>query len=628
MQTKELLDFVKNKYGLQFMPMQENNPTVLTLQAPGKSDFFALLSRLPRSEVQLGRSGHIVSLDIRCGDFSSTIKDLPGFSSPFRIKSNNWVGIWLSQVSAEQVKKTLDYAYKLAMNGDGYTDDAQYLIIAGDTEQTETTYEPQAIPAHSEITSHKKEEIPPQIEKMMQAYDYTVLPSLGREKNFYKQAQIMADYEDDYPHSQPFKRYFPSYHDMNLHELRTYFTWRTKLRHGEYEKTSRSYAYVYLYELINLIGVQDKEEGLKKLLEFEKYYIKPLDPEIEDYFLSWLKSYIVFYQLDQKYAQKYFAKEIEQDQLYIDLLNAKDQEKTVNALKILSGYKGKNSLSDEKLDQIIFKVWQELIKVKNDRIDFKKKFIAYPYRVKYHFFSGALFYRGDKKFMSYEITPYRKFIADNNFTVYYEYLLTPSRQRTNLSSVLHEIDRLSRQEYGVGRALKENKLNVELVEIIKNQIHKFHEAEIEASRPKIEINFSNLSQIRSDASQTRDSLLTEEEKQLEQAEISNNLEQLAIDKIKPEEPEVTIQEKEDPQENTADDYGLDTDELIFLRGLLAGEDMQDFLNSKHLMASILADQINEKLIDEIGDSVIEFNDDQPEIIEDYRSDLEEMFINN
>lgn len=45
------------------------------------------------------------------------------------------------------------------------------------------------------------------------------------------------------------------------------------------------------------------------------------------------------------------------------------------------------------------------------------------------------------------------------------------------------------------------------------------------------------------------------------------------------------------------------------------------------MASILADSINEKLFDEIGDSVIEFNEqDQPEIVEDYQEDLDEIFL--
>ena len=40
--------------------------------------------------------------------------------------------------------------------------------------------------------------------------------------------------------------------------------------------------------------------------------------------------------------------------------------------------------------------------------------------------------------------------------------------------------------------------------------------------------------------------------------------------------------------------------------------------------SMLADGINEKMMDLIGDTVIEFAGDDPEIIEDYTEELREM----
>lgn len=44
------------------------------------------------------------------------------------------------------------------------------------------------------------------------------------------------------------------------------------------------------------------------------------------------------------------------------------------------------------------------------------------------------------------------------------------------------------------------------------------------------------------------------------------------------------------------------------------------------MAAIVIDNINEKMFDEIGDNVVEFIDDAPILIEDYREDLEDMFL--
>lgn len=85
----------------------------------------------------------------------------------------------------------------------------------------------------------------------------------------------METFEDDYEGEAPFSMYFPDYQMMNFQQLRTYFTWRTDVRRGVVRKTSFSYVFLYIYELINHIGVKDDREGLEKLLyiweEYEKF---------------------------------------------------------------------------------------------------------------------------------------------------------------------------------------------------------------------------------------------------------------------------------------------------------------------------------------------------------------------
>ena len=73
---------------------------------------------------------------------------------------------------------------------------------------------------------------------------------------------------DDFEESEPFSCYYPNYQQMTYRQLRTYFTWRTKVRQGNIANTSLSYAFVYIYELINQIGVSSPEEGLERLLWF------------------------------------------------------------------------------------------------------------------------------------------------------------------------------------------------------------------------------------------------------------------------------------------------------------------------------------------------------------------------
>ena len=70
--------------------------------------------------------------------------------------------------------------------------------------------------------------------------------------------------------------------------------------------------------------------------------------------------------------------------------------------------------------------------------------------------------------------------------------------------------------------------------------------------------------------------------------------------------------------------GLTPSELAFLRALLAG----DVAGAKAAvgvgMASLMVDAVNEKLYDEIGDATIEFDGDTPQLVEDYRPDVEEL----
>ena len=74
-----------------------------------------------------------------------------------------------------------------------------------------------------------------------------------------------------------------------------------------------------------------------------------------------------------------------------------------------------------------------------------------------------------------------------------------------------------------------------------------------------------------------------------------------------------------------DEVQLSADEKYFLKQLLTGQPWQGYLRAHHLMASILADSINEQIMDVIGDTVIEFNDQgQPQIVDDYREDIADL----
>ena len=116
---------------------------------------------------------------------------------------------------------------------------------------------------------------------------------------FYQQAKLLEDFTDDFSEQASFSSCYPCYRDMNDRQLRTYFTWRTKVRQGVVESTSPSYAELYCYELLHQIGVPDPETGFRMLQQFRQDYTA-VSPECRfPYFSIWLHDYIIYYGLDQ-----------------------------------------------------------------------------------------------------------------------------------------------------------------------------------------------------------------------------------------------------------------------------------------------------------------------------------------
>ncbi len=113
---------------------------------------------------------------------------------------------------------------------------------------------------------------------------------------FYRQGLFMKDFEDHYENMVPFSSYFPNYQMMGYEQLRTYFTWRTKLRQGEITEASLSYAFLYLYELLNNIGVENPADGLAKLVSFWDM-ARTYHKEVDKYVLKWIKDYHIYYEL-------------------------------------------------------------------------------------------------------------------------------------------------------------------------------------------------------------------------------------------------------------------------------------------------------------------------------------------
>ena len=120
---------------------------------------------------------------------------------------------------------------------------------------------------------------------------------------FYFQAKFMENFTDDFEYHGQFLRSFPTYREMSNLQLRGYFSWRTAVRKGKIEKTCISFVYVYLYELLNLIGVTDPEDAFLKLKNFAEIYSE-YDKRVQSTVSKWLIDFAAYYNLDPRALER------------------------------------------------------------------------------------------------------------------------------------------------------------------------------------------------------------------------------------------------------------------------------------------------------------------------------------
>lgn len=621
MNTDELLSYAIRHFGKNSISEVNDNPNLVAFSSPITKNWFALLNLDPKNK----------SLNINCGDFAITIKDLPGFSPSSLIKEDKWVEVSLG-LSNQKIKKALEYAFKIALMSKKRPNPEKLIYIPDTQNDEESVYHEQKLnfknwKRSSNIlrkeTKSTEEKInlnfedtqlvPKEIKKMIDSYQYSLPGSICREQNFYLQGKLMASYEDHYEGKQSFLRYYPTYHDLTVGQARTYFTWRTKIRQNIYEKISDSYAYIYLYELLNGIGIKNPEAGLDKLITFNKNYAQKFSPEMGAYLERWICDYIIFYNIN-KTNNTFFVKEQTNDKKYEQLLypDQFSNHEVAESLIKLSNYKIRNcplyKKSIEKFEYLLVLIWHKILDLRNDGFDFFTSYIAYKNQMTIQLFSAAVFnHQLEPQTTSYEIDQIRKYFYDEEKNTWYcESYWGLTGQKSIMGNFLHEVDREIRLCFNLGRNLKPRKIEKHYLKAIRDGIKEYQIEEQKLKQPKIEFNLSQLSTIREDAAGTRDSLLTEEELQAEQEE-REQIEETVVN---------------DEQE----DYGLSSEEMATIILLLKGKDLNKYLKEHHLMAAVIIDNINEKLFDEFGDNVIEFINDIPTVIEDYQEDLEDMFL--
>lgn len=451
--------------------------------------------------------------------------------------------------------------------------------------------------------SQMKNYTPPEygkMRKLISGKDSVFAPS---NEIFYKQGRFMENFEDNFDYHGDFIRYFPTYREMNNLQLRGYFSWRTKLRHGRLEKTCTSFAFVYIYELINRIGVSSSEDGFYKLKAFAEEYGK-LDRTVEKYAVRWLKDYAVYYNLDPALLKDF--KELQNDNALLTLMNyrTKTPDEILDALENFSSYKLKNSAFYKKYPKETADTVYRLFCILYERYEKHSKngifgkLFGKSYNEPYFMFNSAVFYEPEPHSdCVYEINGINRYICEKNKWRIERFY--PMRDKAGkLGAILKNTDYRLRQKYGFKSQLKPVETAKIFETAIKKAVDEQYAENQRNKKPKIEIDLSKLKSIRETSIATRDKLIVEE-------------------------PEEITEEPAESRE--IDNAMLDKACTEILKALLNGADAEKAARQNGIMLSTAIDSVNEALFDTFGDIVIDFGGDKPEIIEDYSEELREMF---
>ncbi|MBE5998840.1 MAG: hypothetical protein E7237_04400 [Sarcina sp.] len=388
MELSELAAYAREKHTIQEQHKWADFPGFSVLAEPGTGKWAALLMRQWDGDT----GEEVQRCDIKCGRQCLAEIRVPWLTLPFRMKGQNWVGvIFDGRTDPEIVFGLFDRAVGMIRQRRAYT-----VILEDLRGNTKGLYHDTALPQKEQdrgtalppMRSRKIQEtlrlpapeqehapadsapdsteawtrdffreadgtgryastalphIPQKIRDMMRLYEYQGESLEAKSRNFYRQGRFMEDYEDDASWTGEYRRYFTTYHDLHLPQLRGYFTWRTALRKGQFRPIASSLAYMYIYELLCGIGTSSPEDSLRKMREFEKGF---LDSGIGDTFMRrnlhrWMLDYAVIHNVPVETARLYELPAIAERDLQLAVLKAPKDHSDEEIFAALCAFGGK-----------------------------------------------------------------------------------------------------------------------------------------------------------------------------------------------------------------------------------------------------------------------------------------------
>ncbi|MDO4851144.1 MAG: TerB N-terminal domain-containing protein [Actinomycetota bacterium] len=697
MELSDLTAYAEKKHGIQEQRKWDGFPGFSVLCDPMTGKWAALLMRQWDSQ----RGEEIQRADIKCGRQVLAETNAAYLSLPFRMKGVQWVGVSFGdETDPQTVFRMFDTAigvdtrqgYTFVLDaaapneGTAYTDVAlPFAPAACGTRTTPWRATPganraaatrglgdasaapepavQVEPGGRHPTqlafglSEATYDVPERIRQMIDLYEYGSASAELRARNFYRQGVFMADYTDDAPWQGAFHRYYTTYHDLNVRQLRGYFTWRTQVRNGDWRPIATSLAYMYMYELLNGIGADSPQDALAKMGAFAAGFVDSGvgDPRMKTNVRRWMLEYAVLHGVPVETARHCADPAmLERDDALV-VLRAPDQhddDAVFEAFCLFAGAKLAASPVVAKHGgfgrSLFAETWRGLARRHTDAVGRGIFSICFgePRSYRWHPLSNAVVHMADPfpdaDYALDECRSYR--CRDGVWTeTCYEQLFFNAEC---VRAIAHEADRYFRRMLKTGHYLREKPSETWVRPYAEAAVGALRRKQHEMAKREVDIDFAGIERIRHDAAVTRDRLLVDEDELPRAASLLHESSQPAAgqassgpapEQVRPvSEPALAaIAAETKPTPGMAAELaaagamqalpGLDELHTGILRELLAGGTAADTMASLRLMPTVVADTINGVLFDEIGDSVVECDGDTIRLVDEYRQDVASLW---
>ena len=434
---------------------------------------------------------------------------------------------------------------------------------------------------------------------------------MTREEIFYRQARFMEQQEDTQAYNGISMHYLPTYQSLTNAQLRGYFTWRTRYLRGQEVTGCPDFYKLHAFELLHLIGAEDAEDGYEKLTRVLHLLTKADPLSIEDA-SRWLRDYVLYYHLDTALLADPEQDAFDQSLSIILHKSEQDDPTFLNALVQHASYNLERSpfykKEPELTARIVSRFFDELSVYydKHRKNTLAESLFGRQAASSYSMFRNAVFFDHiSHPDYVYHVTPYMTYQCRGRWWTVTKYQ-GKLHGNKELGHLLKSCDRILRDQYHFEAKLRDDGrtpkyLETMLIRIIqadqKEQAEKQAAAKAAEAR-RLKFDLSGLEAIRASSARTMDRLIVEEETSVAAPA------EMAV---------VAIQEPEAGP--------LSQTERAFVSALLEGRPYQDLLASEGLILSVLVDHINEELYDLLADTAIEWDEDQPVLVEDYIDDL-------